>query len=51
MQAMDRLEFKDESEIKHQLAVSVADDLVRDYEGSVKSLIYTRFFPRHAVLL
>ena len=40
--AVNKLEFGDVSEIKHHMAASVADDLVRDYETSVKSLMRNR---------
>ena len=36
------LEFSDEKEFKHHLATSIADDVVGDYEATVKGLIKSR---------
>ena len=36
------LEFSDEKEFKHHLATSIADDVVGDYEATVKGLMISR---------
>ena len=36
------LEFSDDKNFQHQLATSIADDVVEDYESTVKGLIRSR---------
>ena len=36
------LEFSDEKNFQHHLATSIADDVVEDYESTVKGLIKSR---------
>lgn len=43
------LEFSDDKDFQHHLATSIADDVVADYESTVKNLIKTRKILQYCV--
>ena len=43
------LEFQDEKDFKHHLATSIADDVVGDYESTVKGLMKSRKILQYAI--